>query len=80
MELSYTAKICSMCFCIAALTSTADVDVQVAFDDGAVLQGLSSIHRVDDGGCAGLIARAIAGAAQHAVHSRSRGKERNERT
>lgn len=33
---------------LKALTSTADVDVQIAFDDGTVFQRLSSIHRVYD--------------------------------
>lgn len=46
-----------------ALTSAAYVDVQIALDDGAVLQGLSGVHRVNDGGGAGLIAGAIAGTA-----------------
>ena len=50
-----------------ALTSTANVNVQIAFDDGAVLQGLSSIHGVNDSGRAGLVTRAIASAAKHAV-------------
>lgn len=48
---------------LKALTSTANVNVQIAFDDGAVLQRLSSIHRVNGGGSAGLITRAIAGTA-----------------
>lgn len=46
-----------------ALTSAAYVDVQIALDDGAVLEGLSGVHRVDDGRGAGLIAGAVAGAA-----------------
>lgn len=49
------------------LTSAANVNVQIAFDDGAVLQGLSGIHRVDDRGLAGLIAGAVTGAAKHAA-------------
>lgn len=51
----------------ATLTSTANVNVQIAFKDGAVLQGLSGIHRVDDGGAAELIAGAVTGAAKHAA-------------
>lgn len=65
----------ALCFCIDKLTSTANVDVQIALDDSAVLQGLSSIHRVDDNGRADLVTQAIAGTAKHAVYSRSRGKE-----
>lgn len=48
---------------MAALTSTADVDVQIAFNESAVPQGLSSIHRVDDRRCADLITQAITGTA-----------------
>lgn len=36
-----------LCYC-AELTASADVDVQVAFDNGAVFEGLSGVHRVDD--------------------------------
>lgn len=32
----------------AELTASADVDVQVAFDNSAAFQGLSSVYRVDD--------------------------------
>lgn len=47
-------------FRVDALTSAANVDVQIAFDDGAVLQGLSGVHRVDDGRRADLVTQAIA--------------------
>lgn len=50
-----------------ALTSTANVDVQIALDDRAVLHGLRGVHRVDDRGCADLVTQAIAGVAQHTV-------------
>lgn len=62
---------------MASPTSTADIDVQIAFDDGAVLQGLSSVHRVDDGRRADLITQAIAGSAKHSVYSKSREDKKN---
>lgn len=36
-----------LCYC-AELTASADVDVQVAFDNGAAFERLSGVHRVDD--------------------------------
>lgn len=48
---------------VAGLTSTADVDVEIAFNESAVLQGLSGIHRVDYRRRADLITQAIAGTA-----------------
>lgn len=68
-----------LCFCTDALTSTANVDVQIALDDRAVLQVLCGIHRVNDEGWADLVTQAIAGTAQHtACSSRSRREGRNE--
>lgn len=61
---------------LEALTSTADVDVQVSFDDGAVLQVLSGVHRVDDCARAGLVTQAVAGAAEQAACGRNRGRGR----
>lgn len=45
----------------AVLTASTDVDVQVAFDNSAVLERLSSIHGVDDLLSAHFITRAITG-------------------
>lgn len=54
----------------ATLTSASDVNVQISFEDGAVLQGLRGIHRVDDTGAAELVAGAVTSAAKHAAQSR----------
>ena len=43
------------------LTSSADVDVQVALDDRAALEGLGGIHGVDDLLVADLVTQAVAG-------------------
>lgn len=59
---------------IKSLTSVPNVNVQIAVDDGAALQALSSVHRVDLGRRARLVTGSIAGIAKHSVHSR-RGEE-----
>lgn len=54
--------VCAKCSGFA-LTSMADVDVQVTVNDGAVFQRLSGVHRVDHSGRADFITQAITGAA-----------------
>ena len=48
------------------LTSSPDVDQQVALDHGAAQKALGRVHRVDDGGRARLVAEAMTRAAEHA--------------
>lgn len=50
----------------AVLTASADVDMQVAFDNGAVSERLSSIHGVDDLLLAHFITQTITGCTEHA--------------
>lgn len=45
----------------AALTASADVDMQVAFDNGAAFERLSSIHGVDDLLLAHFITQTVTG-------------------
>lgn len=47
-----------------------NVNVQIAVDDGAALQALSSIHRVDHGRRARFVTGPVAGTAKHSVHSK----------
>lgn len=49
------------------LTASADIDVQVAFDESAALQGLGSIHRVDGFNITDLITEAVTCATEHTV-------------
>jgi len=49
----------------AVLTASADVDVQVAFDNSAAFEGLSGIHGVDDLLLAHFITHTIAGFTEH---------------
>lgn len=60
---------------IKSLTSVPNVNVQIAVNDGAALQALSSVHRVDQGRRARLVTGPIAGIAKHSVYSRRRGWE-----
>lgn len=50
----------------AVLTASADGDLQVALDNSAAFERLSSIHRVNDLPVTNFIAQAIAGGARHA--------------
>lgn len=63
---------------IKSLTSVPNVNVQIAVDDGAALQALSSVHRVDLGRRARLVTGPIAGIAKHSVYSR-KGEEGGEK-
>lgn len=49
----------------AVLTASADVDMQVAFDNGAVFERLSGIHGVDDLLLTHFITQTITGCAEH---------------
>lgn len=49
----------------AELTASADVDMQVAFDNGAAFEGLSSIHGVDDLLLTHFITEAITSCTEH---------------
>lgn len=61
------------------LTAPPDVDVKVAFDDCAALQGLSSIHRVNCFRFADLIAQSVTCATKHTAGGREReGEEERE--
>lgn len=62
----------------AVLTASADVDVQVAFDNRAAFEGLSGIHGVDDLLLAHFIAQTIAGFTEHTGDGR-RGKRGDRR-
>lgn len=57
------------------LTAPSDVDVQVASDDRAALQGLSSIHWVDCFRFADLIAQSVACTTKHTAGGREREKK-----
>lgn len=57
------------------LTAPPDVDVQIAFDDRAALQGLSSIHRVNCFRFAHLIAQSVTCATKHTAGGRERDKK-----
>ncbi len=57
------------------LTAPPDVDVQVAFDDCAALQRLSSIHRVNCFWFADLIAQSVTCATKHTAGGRERESE-----
>lgn len=53
-------------WCSAGLTASADVDVQVAFDNSAAFQRLSGIHGVDDLLLAHFITQTITSCTGHA--------------
>lgn len=56
------------------LTAAADVDMQVAFDNGAALEGLSRVHRVNDLFITDLVTQAVTGNAEHAArHTGTKG-------
>lgn len=55
---------------IKSLTSVPNVNVQIAINDGAALQALSSVHRVDVGRRARLVTGPIAGIAKHSLYRR----------
>ena len=63
------------------LTSSADVDVQVAFDDGATLQVLGGVHRVDVLRLADFITHAITRPTEHTAKREMEGwvKRKKER-
>lgn len=63
---------------VKSLTSVANVNVQIAVDDGAALQALSSVHRVDHGRRTRFVTGPIADAAKHSVHSRREERESGE--
>lgn len=52
-------------WCAAVLTASADVDMQVAFDNGAAFERLSGIHGVDDLLLAYFITQTVAGRTGH---------------
>lgn len=57
------------------LTAAADVDMQVAFDNGAALEGLSRVHRVNDLFITDLVTQAVTGSAEHAArHTGTKGR------
>lgn len=50
----------------AVLTASADVDVQVPFDNSAAFKRLSGIHGIDDLPVAHFITQTITGCTEHA--------------
>lgn len=62
----------------AVLTASADVDMQVAFDNSAAFERLSSVHRVDDLPLTYFITQTITGCTEH-TGDRQREIERDRR-
>lgn len=61
------------------LTATADVDMQVPFDNSAALEGLSRVHRVNDLFITDLVTQAVTGSAEHAAtHTRTKRSPQNQ--